>query len=156
MFPCVWLIRTVHHTLVCLVYFWHKPWTVIKDIIWHSCNYVNTFTLALGSCEYVKFCMIYVVWTIRNVLARDVLEDSNHQACYAMLNVKLLIMFERITVHSSSGLSSPRKLFFDITQTCIWEISDSNVNLVSGLPLWIISDFPHFLQVNAEIVLSNR
>jgi hypothetical protein len=53
------------------------------------------------------------------VLAREVLEDSNLQAYYAMLNVKLLIMFQKIILPSSSGLSSPRKLFFDITQNCI-------------------------------------
>jgi hypothetical protein len=69
------------------------------------------------------------------VLARDVLEDSDHQAYYVMLNVKLLIMFQWIIVPSSSELSSPRKLFFDVTQTCIWEISGSNVNPVSGSPL---------------------
>jgi len=49
-----------------------------------------------------------------------------------MLNVKLLIMFQGLIVPSSSGLSSPGKLLFDITQTSIWEISGSYVNSVSG------------------------
>jgi hypothetical protein len=49
-----------------------------------------------------------------------VLIDSNREAYYAMLNVKLL-MFPGIVLPSSSVINGPRKLFFYITQTCIRE-----------------------------------